>query len=247
MAEKNLSELLQQTTEDSRMMDASLGARLQMVADTVRQLRPDFTAVVDRMVARLEANQVGQNAPQVGEPMPEFILPDQDGTLVRLGALLEQGPVVISFNRGHWCPYCQLNTDGLAEIADDIRKLGGDIIAISPEMQQFGAALREYADAPFPVLTDLDNGYALQLNLVFWVGDEKREAMTQSGIDIQPYNGNDTWTLPVPATFVVGRDGLVKARYIDPDYRRRMELDAIVEAVAAESASEFARRRRTAS
>ena len=247
MAEKTLSELLKQTTEDSRMLDASLGERLQLVADAVRTLRPDFTAVVDRMVARLEANQVGQSAPQLGDPMPDFILPDQDGTLVRLGALLEHGPVVISFNRGHWCPYCQLNADGLAEIAEDIRKLGGAIVAISPELQQFGTALRDYAKAPFSVLTDLDNGYALELNLVFWVGDEKREAMQQSGIDIQPYNGNDTWMLPVPATFVVGRDGLVKARYIDPDYRRRMELDAIVDAVAAESAAEFARRRRTAS
>ena len=74
--------------------------------------------------------------------------------------------------------------------------------------------------------------------LYAWVGDEKREAMKDSGFDIEPYNGNDTWMLPVPATFVVGRDGLVKARYIDPDYRRRMELDAIVEAVAAESSGE---------
>ena len=238
MAEKTISELLQETTEDSRMMDAPLSVRLQTVADAVRRLRPEFTAVVDRMVARLEANQVGQSAPQVGEPMPDFILPDQDGKLVRLGELLERGPVVMSFNRGHWCPYCKLNADGLAEIAPEIRKLGGEIVAISPETHQYGAALRDYADAPFPVLTDLDNGYALSLNLAFWVGDEKREAMKESGFDIEPYNGNDTWTLPVPATFVVGRDGLVKARYIDPDYRRRMELDAIVEAVAAESSGE---------
>ena len=98
--------------------------------------------------------------------------------------------------------------------------------------------------APFPVLTDLDNGYALALNLVFWVGDEKREAMKQGGFDIEAYNGNDSWMLPVPATFVVGRDGLVKARYIDPDYRRRMELDAIVDAVAA--AGDAERRLRSA-
>ncbi len=238
MAEKTIAELLQETTEDSRMMDAPLSVRLQTVADAVSRLRPEFTAVVDRMVARLEANQVGQSAPEVGEPMPDFILPDQDARLVRLGELLERGPVVLSFNRGHWCPYCKLNADGLAEIAPEIRRLGGEIVAISPETHQYGAALRDYAAAPFPVLTDLDNGYALSLNLAFWVGDEKREAMKESGFDIEPYNGNDTWMLPVPATFVVGRDGLVKARYIDPDYRRRMELDAIVAAVAAESSGE---------
>jgi peroxiredoxin len=219
MAEKTVAELLKETIEANRMMDAPLSVRLKAVADTVRRLRPEFTVAVDRMVARLEANQVGASAPQIGD-------------------LLERGPVVVSFNRGHWCPYCQLNADGLAEIAPEVRRLGAEIVAISPETHQYGAALRDYAGAPFPVLTDLDNGYSLSLNLAFWVGDEKREAMKESGFDISLYNGNETWILPVPATFVVGRDGLVKARHIDPDYRRRMELDAIVGAVAAESGSE---------
>src|SRR5215470_11750693 len=238
MAEKTFAELLEETTEQSRLIDAPLNARLRAVADEVARLSPDFAAVVERMVARLEANEVGQSAPQIGEPMPDFILPDEKGALVRLGALLEQGPVVVSFNRGHWCPYCKLNADGLARIGPDIKRLGGQIVAISPETHQYGAALRDYAEAPFPILTDLDNGYALSLNLAFWVGDEKREAMKAGGYDISLYNGNETWMLPVPATFVVGSDGLVKARYIDPDYRRRMELDTIVDAVAAESATE---------
>jgi peroxiredoxin len=233
MAEKTIAEMLDQTTGDA--VYAPLSVRLKTVADAVRSQRPEFTAAVDRMVARLEANQVGRNAPGIGEPMPDFILPDQDGKLVRLGELTERGPVVVSFNRGHWCPYCKLNAEGLAEIAPEIRRLGGEVVAISPETRQYGAAFRNHADALFPVLTDLDNGYALSLNLAFWVGDEKREAMKQMGVDIEPYNGNSTWTLPVPATFVVGRDGLVKARYIDPDYRRRMELDAIVDAVANET------------
>jgi peroxiredoxin len=233
MAEKTIAELLDQTTGE--MVHVPLSARLKAVADATRSQRPEFTAAVDRMVARLEANQVGQSAPDIGAPMPDFILPDQDGRLVRLGELIERGPVVVSFNRGHWCPYCKLNAEGLAEIAPEVRRLGGEIVAISPETRQYGAAFRDHGAALFPVLTDLDNGYALSLNLAFWVGDEKREAMKQLGVDIEPYNGNGTWTLPVPATFVVGRDGLVKARYIDPDYRRRMELDAIVDAVAAES------------
>jgi peroxiredoxin len=233
MAEKTIAELLDQTTGEKAHVP--LSERLKAVADATRSQRPEFTAAVDRMVARLKANQVGQSAPDIGAPMPDFILPDQDGRLVRLGELIERGPVVVSFNRGHWCPYCKLNAEGLAEIAPEIKRLGGEIVAISPETRQYGAAFRDHADALFPVLTDLDNGYALSLNLAFWVGDEKREAMKQLGVDLVPYNGNSTWTLPVPATFVVGRDGLVKARYIDPDYRRRMELDAIVDAVAAES------------
>ncbi len=231
MAEKSFAELLEETTENSRMMDTPLSERLKAVADEVNRLSPEFAGVVARMVARLEANRVGQSAPQIGELMPDFILPDERGKLVRLENLLEQGPVVVSFHRGHWCPYCRLNADGLARIAPDIKRFGAQIVAISPETHQFGAELKSYAKAPFPILSDVDNGYALELNLLFWVGDEKREAMQAGGFDIAPYQGNETWMLPIPATFIVGRDGLVKARYIDPDYRRRMELDAILAAL----------------
>jgi Peroxiredoxin len=140
---------------------------------------------------------------------------------------------VMSFHRGHWCPYCKLNADGLAQIAPELKRLGAQIVGISPETHQYGAELKAYANAAFPILADIDNGYALELNLLFWVGDEKRAAMKAGGFDIAPYQGNETWMLPIPATFVVGSDGLVKARYIDPDYRRRMELDDIVAAVAA--------------
>jgi peroxiredoxin len=121
-----------------------------------------------------------------------------------------------------------VNADGLAKIAPDIRRLGAQIVAISPETHQYGAELKSYAKAPFPILADVDNGYALVLNLLFWVGDEKRDAMRAGGFDIAPYQSNGTWMLPVPATFIVDRDGLVKARYIDPDYRRRMDLNLIL-------------------
>jgi peroxiredoxin len=232
MAEKTFAELLDECTDTSRMMDAPLSERLKAVADEVNRLSPEFAGVVARMVTRLEANHVGQNAPQVGEAMPDFILPDEKGALIRLESLLEQGPVVVSFHRGHWCPYCLLNADGLARIAPDIKRLGAQIVAISPEAHRYGAKLKANAKAPFPVLSDVDNGYALELNLLFWVGDEKRKAMQAAGFDIAPYQGNETWMLPIPATFIVGMDGMVKARYIDPDYRRRMDLDAILEVVA---------------
>ncbi len=81
------------------------------------------------------------------------------------------------------------------------------------------------------MLADINNAYALELNLLFWVGDEKREAMQAGGYDIAPYQGNDAWMLPIPATFIVDRDGVVRARYIDPDYRRRMDLDELLAAL----------------
>jgi len=235
MAEKSFAEILDDVTESSRMMDAPLGERLKVVADEVRRLSPEFADVVDRMIARLEATGVGQSAPHPGEPMPDFMLPDDGGRLVSLSDLLKKGPVVVSFNRGHWCPYCRLNVDGLAKIAPELERLGAQIVAISPEKRRYAAELKSYARAPFPVLADIDNGYALELNLLFWVGDEKRDAMRAGGFDIAPYQGNETWMLPIPATFVVGQDGIVRARYIDPDYRRRMDLDLLVEAVKSSS------------
>ena len=231
MAEKTFVEILEDATDRSRDMNVPLGERLKAVADEVCSLSPEFADIVDRMVARLVANNVGQSAPKPGEPMPDFILPDEGGRLVRLTDLLDRGPVVLSFHRGHWCPYCRLNADGLAKIAPEVESLGAQIVAISPEKSRYGAELKSYAKAPFPVVADIDNGYALELNLLFWVGDEKRKAMQAGGFDIVPYQGNETWMLPIPATFIIGQDGVVKARYIDPDYRKRMDLDELLAAL----------------
>jgi peroxiredoxin len=235
VAEESIAQRLEAATEEARRLDAPLSVRLQAVADKVRELSPAFADIVDRMVARLEKNGVGLAAPGPGEPMPEFLLPDETGRLVSLSSLLEKGPVVISFNRGHWCPYCQLNVDALARAEQEILALGAQIVAISPETSEWGAQLKSYARAPFHVLSDLDGAYALELSLLFWVGEEKQRAMLSGGFDVTVYQANDTWMLPIPATFVVGSDGVILARYVDPDYRRRMEVDDLLEALRADA------------
>ena len=228
MASKSLSDALQECTTRCQTMDAPLPLRLQAFADDVRNLSPDFADIVDRMVAHLRATGLGENAPKPGEPMPDFVMPDQTGRLHSLGELIESGPVVIAFHRGHWCPYCRINAGGLAAIHDDVRRLGAQLVAITPEMERFNAELRSEGGAKFPILSDMDNGYALMLNLAFLVSDEKRRAMTEAGWDFSPYQGNTNWTLPIPATFIVGRDALVKVRFVDPDYRKRMDTIAIL-------------------
>ena len=235
VAEKSFAERLEATTDEARRLDAPLSVRLQVIADKVRELNPAFADVVDRMVARLEENGVGLTAPGPGEPMPEFLLPDERGRLVSLSSLLEKGPLVISFNRGHWCPYCQLNVDALARAEQDVLNLGAQIVAISPETSEWGAQLKSYAQAPFHILSDLDGAYALELSLLFWVGEEKQRAMLSGGFDVTVYQANDTWMLPIPATFVVGSNGVILARYVDPDYRRRMEVEDLLEALRADA------------
>jgi len=129
------------------------------------------------------------------------------------------------------------------ELADEGRQL----VAIVPERRKFVAALREESRAPFPVLTDMDNGYALSLNLAIWVGQEMETLIASAGWDMPTYQGNSAWMVPIPATFVVGSDGMITARYLDPDYRLRMETDQLRDALrAAYSGRDKASRRRAA-
>ena len=140
------------------------------------------------------------------------------------------------FYRGHWCPYCRLNVRAVIQAQDRIKALGAQTVAIMPETQAYAEKFKSEADAPFPVLTDLDNGYALSLNLAIWLGTEIQRLLSYQ--DMASFHGNDGWVLPIPATFVVGRDGLVKARFVDPDFRKRMEIDDLI--AALKSASEDA-------
>jgi peroxiredoxin len=231
MTAKPLAVLLEEAFVRSRDMDASLAERLQAFADAVRALGPHFQDAVDHLVMRLREHEVGENAPKPGDPMPDFVLPDEAGRLVSLENLLENGPVAVTFHRGHWCPYCRINTRALAEAKDQIATTGGQIAAIIPDRQHFTRELKSVSDASFPILTDFDNGYAMSLNLAFWVGDEMQELMTRSGWDVTRSQGSDTWLLPVPATFVVRTDGAVEARFVDPDYRKRMAIEDLLTAL----------------
>jgi peroxiredoxin len=227
------SKTLDAAFEEARALDAPLSERLAAYAQSVRELQAPFAEAVDRLVVRLQQGTAIAVAPKEGDPMPPFLLPDDSGRLVALGDLLIQGPLAVTFARGHWCPYCRIAVSALAEVADEIRALGAQAVAIVPDRQQFAAKLRAEAHAPFPILTDLDNGYALSLGLVFWVGQELQDLMRTRGISLQDSQGNDSWFVPVPATYIVGRDGIIAARHVDPDYRKRMEIDAVLSALAA--------------
>jgi peroxiredoxin len=109
---------------------------------------------------------------------------------------------------------------------------GGEVVSIVPETAHYAQRLQEVRGLPFRVLTDLDLAYALSLGLVFWVGDKIKSTYRQLGIDLEQFQGNGGWLLPIPATVVVGQDGRVKARFVDPDFRHRMNMEAIFKALA---------------
>ena len=213
-----------------RDLDVSLREQLRTFAETVKRDRPEFAAAVDRLVTRLRQYGAGESAPQVGEPMPPFLLPDETAEMVSLDELLNRGPVAVTFHRGHWCPYCRININALAQAHKEPTGDAGQIIAIMPDRQNFVTDLKLQSNVPFPILTDTDNGYALSLNLAIWVGAEIQKMM-EGRLDLPTFQGNSSWMLPIPATFVVGRDGLIRARFIDPDYRKRMMIADMIAAM----------------
>jgi len=223
------AERLKLAFQSCRDMDGTLKQQLEAYAAAGREIFPAYGEAVDRLVARIHENGGGENAPRPGDPMPPFILPDVTGRLISLKSLLEKGPVAVMFYRGHWCPYCRLNVRAVIQAHGQIKALGGQVVAIMPEVQQFAEKFKSESNVPFPVLTDLDNGYALSLNLAIWLGTEIQRLLSYQ--DMQNFHGNDGWVLPIPATFVVGRDGLVKARFVDPDFRKRMEIDDLIAAL----------------
>lgn len=222
---------LDETFRHVRNKDWPLNDRLRAIAQEVRNRSPEFADAVDTFVARLEAARAGIVAPQIGTPMPGFVMPDQDGNLVSLDDILDRGPAILAFHRGHWCPYCRLNMVGLAEIQNHL----GDaqIYAISAELQRYTRELRAESGAQFPFLTDIDGGYALATGLAIWVDEVMAAMIAGAGWDIPGYQGGSAWVLPVPSVFILDRSGIVRTRHVDPDYRRRMELDAIVAGVRA--------------
>jgi peroxiredoxin len=157
---------------------------------------------------------------------------DSEGHLVDLASLLRKGQLVVSFNRGPWCDYCGLELHALARAYPEIVAAGAEVVSIVPETAHYARSLQQSRGLPFKVLTDLDLAYAFSLGLVFWVGDKIKEAYRQFGIDLEQFQGHGGWLLPIPATLLIGTDGRVKARFVDPDFRHRMAIEDILGALA---------------
>ena len=212
-----------------RSSDLSLKDRLRVVADAARTHKPWYAEAIDEFAERLKQVQAGADAPQVGEKMPPFVLPDHEGQLVSLHKVLADGPAVIAFHRGHWCPFCRLSMIALAGIEQQLQP--AQIVAISTETQRYTRMFRDQTGAMFPVLTDMDGAYAMSLSIAVLLDDKLANMISEAGWDVPLYQGGKEWLLPIPAVFVLRQDGTIAARHIDPDYRQRMEIDELLRCV----------------
>lgn len=212
-------------------MEAPLNERLALYSSALRTHAVAYADAYDELVTRLKATQAGLHAPDVGGFMPFFSLPDVNYKIHSLEDMLGRGPVVVSLNRGHWCPYCMTELNALKQALTEISAAGAQVVSIMPEMREFTQQVANETGHAFPILTDENNGYALTLNLVIWVGDSVRDLFIADGLQLEYCQGNASWFVPIPATFVVGSDGRIIARLVDPDFRRRMDIDEIIRAL----------------
>ena len=219
--------------EAAREFEAPLAEQLAQFLLAFNERTPQVGAAYQRLIEKLTLAGTGSEAPKEGDHLPPFLLPDIEGRLVSSRDLLSKGPLVISFNRGHWCPFCWLELAALGDIAEGVAAQGATIVSITPETAAYNRELRDRLDLSFPFLSDLDNGYGLELGITMPISDEIRELIAPRGIDLPAFQKNDAWFVPLPAIFIVDRQAIVRKMYVNPDYRRRFDPSPIPAVLAA--------------
>jgi peroxiredoxin len=206
--------------------ETSLTAATKRVRERMREYLGD---TLDRFDA--VARDVGSrtfSAPEVGDPAPDFVLPDARGGRVALSELVAAGPVVLVFYRGAWCPYCNLQLQAYQRAWGQFEDAGATLVAISPETPDNSLSTQEQNALAFPVLSDTGSHVAERYGLVFTLDDIARDVHQEVGIDLAQRNGDDTWRLPAAATFVVSTDGRIAYASVSADYRWRVGADEVL-------------------
>jgi peroxiredoxin len=191
-----------------------------------------FNSDNDRMVRGLIASGAAKDALKQGDAIPEFVLPNAEGKLVQSSELFGGKPVVIAFYRGVWCPYCSAELNALADAAPRLKAAGADAVAITPEIGGVALKTKKERDLQFEVLCDVDNGVAMQFGLVYRVPDDIQPSYLKFNVRLPVIYGNDSWMLPIAATYIVGRDGKIAYAYVNPDYRERCDPESLIDIVA---------------
>lgn len=185
---------------------------------------PEIMAAMHGASERWLADRVTDAALKIGEVAPDFTLPDQSGNPVSLSATLRRGPVVLTFFRGGWCPFCMISLRALARATPALRRHGAEVLAISPQPPRHSAAMVETSALPFPVLSDHDNQVARRYGLVVAMPLDLQAAYRRLGHDLPALNGVPGWELPMPAGYVIApEDGRVVFAHVDPRLHRRLE------------------------
>ena len=205
-------------------------------ADFMSKVPAEIRAAMTRADQQLSDSGIVEQALKAGDRAPDFMLPDVHGNKVRLSVLLEQGPVVLSFYRGAWCPYCNLELRALQRALPELNSLGASLIAISPQSPDESLSTSEKNQLEFAVLSDADSRTAKAFGIAFDLAEELRPIYRRFGHALPDKNGVDSWVLPIPATFIIAQDGIVALAFVDVDYRHRLDPAEILTALQTLSA-----------
>jgi peroxiredoxin len=207
----------------------TLSQQLEELTTKLRALVPaERLSRVERAVDELKQSKLADSALKAGDHAPEFELQDGDGMLWRSADLLRSGPLVVVFYRGRWCAYCNTQLAALQELHSQIAETGASLVAISPQTQKHSYMTRDMHGLRFPVLSDPRNAVARQFGLVYRVAPELQRMYEGIMTRLPGYNGDQSWELPMPASYVIGRDGTITFARADADWRERPEPEEIL-------------------
>ncbi len=196
----------------------------------LKKASPSMIEDYDRGVREIIERNVVEGAKHAGDAAPDFVLRNAVGTQTRLSELLQLGPVVLTWYRGGWCPYCNITLRALQDALEEFKERGATLVALTPETPDHSMSTAEKHALEFEVLNDTDNLVARTYGLVFRVPNYVMKHYNGS-FRLSEYNANDTDELPLAATYVIGRDGVIVYEFLHPDYRFRAEPAEIIEAL----------------
>lgn len=194
-----------------------------------KKVPPEILNTMLDATRRLADTGIAQNSLKVGAKAPNFDLPNTHGNSVDLNSLLEKGPVVLNFYRGGWCPYCNLELNAYQKHLGEIKELGASLVAISPQTPDNSLSTAEKNELKFEVLSDEGNKTANEFGLVFKLDSSLHEIYSNFGLALPNFNGDDSWEIPLPGTYVIDKDGTVQYAFADADYTKRAEPAEVID------------------
>jgi peroxiredoxin len=212
------------TSIDYRPLREIFAERKELIA---KYVPAETQAIHARAVAELRLQRLAANILPVGEKVPEFQLQDHDGKSVSSSDLLAKGRLVLCFIRGRWCPFCVSQMEAMNLFLPEIEKAGATLVAISPQTVQQSFFMRDQHKLRFPLLSDTGNNIARRFGLTYRVPTEQQAVYQRAFVNLPFVNGDDSWELPIPATFIIDGKGSVLYASANEDYTDRLEPEEI--------------------
>ena len=209
-----------------------LAERKELIA---KYVPPEAQAIHARAVAELKQRRLADNILHIGEKAPEFELPDHNGRIVSPANFLAQGCLVICFIRGRWCPFCVGQMEAMNIALTQLARWGASLVAISPQTVKQSFFMQDQHKLCFPLLSDSGNKVARQFGLTHHVNDEQQAVYRHAFVNLPFANGDETWELPIPATYLLDRDRTVLYASANEDYTERPEPEEIVDILEHQS------------